>query len=156
MAEVDDHIVTLTWEASEGGFEYIVRRNGEVIATTITLTISDAITEDGIYTYSVVATDGEGLYSTPEYVTVSVGTVGIEEMDVNEFGIYPNPANNILNIDGGNAEFNYMMFNGMGQKVAEGNATDNAQINVSGMAKGVYFIRLTTGTQVRVDKVVVE
>ena len=156
MADVDDHIVTLTWEASEGGFEYIVRRNGEVIATTITLTISDAITEDGIYTYSVVATDGEGLYSTPEYVTVSVGTVGIEEMDVNEFGIYPNPANNILNIDGSNAEFNYMMFNGMGQKVAEGNATDNAQINVSGMAKGVYFIRLTTGTQVRVDKVVVE
>lgn len=156
MAEVDDHIVTLTWEASEGGFEYIVRRNGEVIATTITLTISDAITEDGIYTYSVVATDGEGLYSTPEYVTVSVGTVGIEEMDVNEFGIYPNPVNSTLYINGSNVDYSYEMFNSMGQKVANGNANGNTQISVNDLKKGVYFLRLTTGTQVRVEKVVVE
>ncbi len=155
MAEVDDHIVTLTWEASEGGFEYIVRRNGEVIATTITLTISDAITEDGIYTYSVVATNGEGLYSTPEYVTVSVGTVGVEESDIENVSIYPNPANNILFVNG-STEFNYEMYNGMGQKVAHGQANGNAQINVSGMNKGVYFLRLTSGTQMRIEKVVVE
>ena len=61
-----------------------------------------------------------------------------------------------LNIDGGNAEYSYMMFNGMGQMVANGKAQGTEQINVSDMAKGVYFLRITTGTQVRVEKVVVE
>jgi hypothetical protein len=49
-----------------------------------------------------------------------------------------------------------MMYNGMGQKVAEGTATGNTQINVNDMAKGIYFLRLSSGTQVRVEKVVVE
>ena len=44
----------------------------------------------------------------------------------------------------------------MGQKMAFGNANGNTQISVNGMAKGVYFLRLTSGTQVRVEKVVVE
>ena len=59
-------------------------------------------------------------------------------------------------INGGNAEYSYEMYNGMGQKVASGNATGNTQISVNDMMKGVYFLRLTTGTQVRVEKVVVE
>ena len=71
------------------------------------------------------------------------------------FAIYPNPVNNTLFVEG-DAEYSYIMFNGMGQKVAEGTATGNTQINVNGMAKGVYFLRLTSGTQIRVEKVVVE
>ena len=111
---------------------------------------------DGIYTYSVIATDGNGHYSRPEFLTVSVGTVGVEELNVNEFGIYPNPVNNTLNINGGNVDYSYMMFNGMGQMVANGKAQGIEQINVNDMAKGVYFLRITTGTQVRVEKIVVE
>ena len=156
MAEVNDHVVTLTWEASEGGFEYIVRRNGEVIANTITLTISDIITEDGIYTYSVVATDGEGHFSSPEFVTVNVGTVDVEENGIENMSIYPNPVGNLLTIAGGNTEYTYTMYNGMGQVVANGTANGTVEINVNDMAKGVYFLRLANGAQVRVEKVVVK
>ena len=49
-----------------------------------------------------------------------------------------------------------MMYNSMGQVVANGKAQGTEQINVEGMAKGVYFIRLTNGTQVHVEKVVVK
>ena len=45
---------------------------------------------------------------------------------------------------------------GMGQIVAKGSARGTEQINVSGMTKGVYFLHLNSGTQVRVEKVVVE
>ena len=62
----------------------------------------------------------------------------------------------MLTIDGGNAEYSYALYNGMGQIVANGNAQGIEHVNVSDMAKGVYFLRLTTGTQVRVEKVVVE
>lgn len=153
-ANVNGFSVALNWTASEGASSYIIRRNGEEIASQSGTSYNDNVA-DGIYTYSIVATNGNGLYSRPEFVTVSVGTVGIEEVDINAFGIYPNPANSILNING-EAEFDYVMFNGMGQLVAKGNANGNAQISVESMAKGVYFLRITTGTQVRVEKIVVE
>jgi hypothetical protein len=73
-----------------------------------------------------------------------------------EFIIYPNPVNNTLYINCGDAEYNYEMFNGMGQVVASGNAQGTEQINVNNMTKGVYFLRLTSGTQVQMEKVVVK
>lgn len=152
---VDENNITLSWTGSENATAYIIRRNGEEIANQAETTYEEVL-EDGIYTYSVVATNSNGLYSTPEFLTVSVGTVDIEEMSLNDFSIYPNPANSTLNINGGNIEYSYIMFNGMGQMVANGKAQGTEQINVNDMAKGVYFLRIITGTQVRVEKVVVE
>ena len=40
--------------------------------------------------------------------------------------------------------------------MANGTVRGSQQINVESMAKGVYFLRITTGTQVRVEKVVVK
>jgi hypothetical protein len=48
------------------------------------------------------------------------------------------------------------MYNGMGQVMVSGKAQGTEQINVNGMAEGVYFLRLTTGSQVRIEKVVVK
>jgi len=153
-ANVEGFSVTLNWTAPADATSFVIRRNGEEIATQAGTTYEDNVA-DGIYTYTVVATDGNGRYSAPEFVTVNVGIVGVEEMDIQSFGIYPNPANNTLNING-EAEYSYVMFNGMGQMVASGNAEGLTQINVSDMAKGIYFLRITTGTQMRVEKVVVE
>jgi hypothetical protein len=44
----------------------------------------------------------------------------------------------------------------MGQVVANGTAKGTEQISVDGMTKGIYFLRLTSGTQVLVEKVVVK
>ena len=154
-ATVNDSQVTLTWTAPERAINYIVRRNGVEIANLTDTSYEDYV-NDGIYTYSIVATDGEGHFSSPTFITVSVGTVGIEESTLENVSIYPNPVNSTLFVNCGNAEFSYEMYNGMGQKVANGTVTGNAQISVSGMNKGVYFLRLTSGTQVRMEKVVVE
>ena len=154
-ATENDHVVTLTWTAPEGASAYLIRRNGVEVGNQANTSFTDIVASDGIYTYSVLATNGNGNYSTPEFVTISVGTVGVEESDIENVSIYPNPANNILFVNG-TTEFNYEMYNGMGQKVAHGQANGNAQINVSGMNKGVYFLRLTSGTQMRIEKVVVE
>ena len=81
--------------------------------------------------------------------------LGVEEGET-EFTIYPNPVNNILYINGGNTEYRYEMYNGMGQMVVKGTAQGTEQISVDGMTKGVYFLRLTSGTQVHMEKVVVK
>ena len=154
-ATVNGSNVNLTWTAPTGATSYLIYRNGEEVGNQASTAFAD-ILNDGIYSYSVVATDGNGRYSAPEYVAVSVGTVGVEENTLESVSIYPNPANSMLTIDGGNAEYTYTMYNGMGQIVANGKANGVERVNVSDMAKGIYFLRLANGTQVRVDKVVVE
>ena len=154
QAEATNTNVTLTWGAPEGAINYIISRNGIEIGQTTETTYNDQlINKDGFYTYCVVAEYVDGL-SVPECVVVEF-LDAIDEIET-EFAIYPNPVNNTLYIVGGDAEYSYEMYNSMGQKMVNGNATGNTQISVNDMMKGVYFLRLTTGTQVRVEKVVVE
>ena len=154
QAEATNTNVTLTWNAPEGAINYIISRNGIEIGQTAEPTYTDVlVSQDGVYTYCVVAEYTDGV-SVPECVIVEFFDA-ISENEV-EFSIYPNPVNSTLTINGGAAEYSYAMFNGMGQMVANGKAQGSEQINVSEMTKGVYFLRLTTGTQVRIEKIVVE
>ena len=152
-ATVAANSVTLNWDAAEDAIGYIISRNGIAIDQVAEATYTDQIALEGAYTYCVVATYADGV-STPQCVVVEAEW-GIEENEA-EFAIYPNPVNNTLYINGGNAEFSYVLFNGMGQQVAAGNGRGTQEINVNGLMKGVYFLRLTSGSQIRVEKVVVE
>jgi hypothetical protein len=154
IATVNGNTVQLSWNASPEATIYAIRRNGQPVASQSGTSYTDVV-EDGIYTYSVVAANADH-YSSAAYVTVNVGTVSVEENTLDNVSIYPNPVNDMLIINGGNAEFDYVMYNGMGQKVVNGTANGTVQVNVSGMAKGVYFLRLNTGSQVRIDKVIVK
>lgn len=92
----------------------------------------------------------------PSRARMSARVTHSQSQDEAEFSIYPNPVNNTLNINGGDAKYSYVMYNGLGQQVANGTAQGAQQINVSGMAKGIYFIRLTAGSKTSVEKIVVE
>ena len=72
------------------------------------------------------------------------------------FAVYPNPTSNSLNVIIEDTDFNFILFNNVGQAVAKGGAHGMAQIQVEGIAKGIYFLHITSGTQARVVKVVVE
>ena len=150
-ANVEDPTVTLTWEAPEGAINYIVMRNGIEIGQTADTTYVDETALLINYTYCVIA-EYEGGQSVPECITADL--TSLDEND-GTFALYPNPANSILYINGGDTEFTYVMYNGMGQVVANGKAQGTEQISVESLTKGVYFIRLTNGTQVHMEKVVV-
>ena len=150
-ANVEDPTVTLTWEAPEGAINYIVMRNGIEIGQTTDTTYVDETALLINYTYCVIA-EYEGGQSVPECVTADL--TSLDEND-GTFALYPNPANSILYINGGDTEFTYVMYNGLGQVVANGKAQGTEQISVESLTKGVYFIRLTNGTQVHMEKVVV-
>lgn len=151
-ANVEDPTVTLTWEAPEGAINYIVMRNGIEIGQTADTTYVDETALLINYTYCVIA-EYEGGRSVPECVTADL--TSLDEND-GTFALYPNPANSILYINGGDSEFTYVMYNGMGQVVANGKAQGTEQISVESLATGVYFIRLTNGTQVHMEKVIVK
>ena len=152
-AEVNIGNITLTWDAPEGAINYIIYRNGVELAQTADVTYVDEVYNEFVYTYCIIAEYADG-QSTPECV-VAKAELGVDE-SATAFSIYPNPVSGTLYINGGNAEYTYTMYNGMGQVVATGNAKGAEQISVDGMTEGVYFLRLTSGTQVHIEKVVVK
>ena len=153
-AEVVDNTVILTWDELPGATSYTLRRNGEEIATSPITTFTEVV-EGGVYVYSVIAKDDEGHCSAPTYVTVLVEFDGIDE-NTEVFDVYPNPVSSTLHVNCGNAEFSYVLYNGMGQMVVNGSAQGSKEINVNGMMPGVYFLHLTNGSQTTVQKVVVK
>ena len=74
-------------------------------------------------------------------VTAGVG-VENHEMDAT---IYPNPANNVLNINANSNINRVEVYNMMGQMVGSYTANDmNTQINTTSFANGVYTVKIST------------
>ena len=70
--------------------------------------------------------------------------VSVEEFS-NETIIFPNPANNVLNINANSNISRVEVFNMMGQMVGSYTANDvNTQINTANFANGVYTVRIAT------------
>lgn len=63
--------------------------------------------------------------------------------------VYPNPANDVLNIASGNniTPDSYIIYNSLGQQVTSAKLTGNTSsvINISSLTNGVYFIKLEKG-----------
>ena len=150
---VENESIILNWDEAMFASSYTIIRNGIVIGTTEETSFTDPVGHEATYTYCVIANYSSSS-SLPECV-VFKAEWAVEENEA-EFSIYPNPVSGTLYVNCGDAEFDYEMYNGMGQIVANGTAKGTEQISVDGMTQGVYFLRLTSGTQVIVEKVVVK
>ncbi|MGB0892421.1 MAG: T9SS type A sorting domain-containing protein [Flavobacteriaceae bacterium] len=92
----------------------------------------------------VAATFGRGLWD----INIEATTLGINETELNNgiaLSIYPNPINNgNLNIKLSNQlnDISYEIYNVVGGIVKKGTLNKTKQININGMAKNIYLIRL--------------
>jgi len=140
--------VVLTWDAPEAKAlsGYIIFRDGTQIASRPAgnPTYTDSNVPDGLYEYCV-----EAVYGTvhSEQVCVETTVDGINEMAEN-IAVYPNPANSFVKI--ANAEgAKISVINSLGQVVANINeATAEQEINVTGLANGIYTIRISNNDNV--------
>ena len=71
-----------------------------------------------------------------------LGTLSTQENNKLGVNIFPNPVNDVLNITkvSNNATFN--IYNVAGQFISNGKVINN-KVNVSSLAKGVYFIEIS-------------
>ena len=73
-----------------------------------------------------------------------VAGVGVEDHQT-VVNVYPNPANNMININASDVIDNLVMVNMAGQVVyTETISANNAQVNVSSLASGIYFVKVNT------------
>ncbi|MDP1745759.1 MAG: GEVED domain-containing protein [Bacteroidota bacterium] len=112
--------------------------------------------------------DSCGTYSygeTEDYLVNIPSLVGIEENEIlNTISVYPNPTTGLFNITTSNANFTQLTISVIdiqGKEVFNTSdknysANYNKQINLDGLAKGIYYIRLTTGDGVKTQKLIIQ
>ena len=102
-----------------------------------------------------VGTAGLGTYNTEQEciddASNPCGSVAINENDVNSISLFPNPAQNVLNIDG-NFE-SIEIYDVFGKLVF---ASDKkSEVNISALANGSYYVNILTSDSVIKKKVTV-
>ena len=113
-------------------------------------------TSDGTTTYTVMV-EGFGAGSVGNYsLAVSCEEVlSVQDNSIEGFTFFPNPAENVLNINAQREVQNITMFNLVGQKVMEVdmNATSST-LDVSGLSKGTYVMQVISNGQTGTFKVI--
>ena len=73
-------------------------------------------------------------------------TLSIEENNINETYIYPNPTNKIINVNL-DKDFDYEIYNILGVKILK-DKSSNKQINIEQLSNGTYILRINRDNKI--------
>ncbi len=148
--DITGESIAISWNASANAESYNIQYSpqGGSISSASSTTNSYTITglaQNTTYQIQVQANCGNGNlsgWSQP----ISVTTTGIESHLANSIALYPNPAKEYINVECTMSNVKSVeVIDVYGKVINTVNVIDNpTRINVSGLANGVYFVRVTT------------
>ncbi|MCR4826540.1 MAG: fibronectin type III domain-containing protein [Bacteroidales bacterium] len=153
-SDVDAHSITIGWNAnanvSSWNIRYRIENGSWNSATSNTNTyVMSGLAAETLYEIEAQANCGNGnLSEWCEPIHISTTYDGIDSWLENSVSLYPNPANDVVNVECtmNNVQcLGIEVFDVFGKLINTVNVTENTtRINVSGLANGIYFVRVTT------------
>ena len=99
--------------------------------------------------------EGDAQYSLATFVFD--GIVGIDDINAVNVAVYPNPANDVININSNSNVSNVKVLNYLGQTIDNINVNGmNVTINTSTYDAGIYFIQIETEKGISTQKIIIE
>jgi GH35 family endo-1,4-beta-xylanase len=94
----------------------------------------------------------------PDEVNEPASNVGIQKLENSLAKVFPNPANNEINVVCPSSSFSVEMYNSIGVKVySDYSDSESLKIAVQNLNRGIYFIKLTAGAEsIPVQKVILK
>jgi hypothetical protein len=134
----------------------VYRDNVKINSTLVTASeYTDMDLATGTYTYCVKAVYDEGESACSNEVSVVI--VGIDDPANTTFSIYPNPANQVVNINSTIPVSSVKLMNYTGQIVYSNQvAGTQFSINTSDIAAGVYMLQLETEDGISTRKLIIK
>ncbi|WP_258100497.1 LamG-like jellyroll fold domain-containing protein [Marinoscillum pacificum] len=115
--------------------------NGASGTEVFTITANDGQSENAIYEQTLTVTVAE---DEEDKVILSATT--------NDLKVYPNPASSTIEITG--TEGNFTLIDINGQIILNG--TSNQKNDISGLAEGIYFIRIKSNDGIQTKKLIIK
>lgn len=149
-------VVTLTGGSPAGGV---------YSGTNVSGVTFDPTGLTGMYLFTYTVTDANNCMNSDTasaFVDMCEG-VASKENNVQSISVYPNPTEGIFNISISNTDFEQLTINIVDiQGKVVFNETDknitkeyNKQIDLEGLAKGVYYIKMNTGSDLKIEKLII-
>lgn len=110
----------------------------------------NTIGEDSVY----VIVDGWSFSTGPYEITINPETLGLNEIDQNQFSIVPNPATNNITIN--NYAGLIRIRDAQGKTISSQEIELNQRIDISDFSSGFYFIELTANNESFIQKLIVQ
>jgi PKD repeat protein len=117
--------------------------NGAIISGQGTNAINIQWLNNGAGVLRCIITSTNNCTDTAK-LQLNVGPTGINDIKISNIKIYPNPTNNIINIEGLNKNENntIQIFDVQGKLVITKNITEKGTVDLSELNKGVYVIKI--------------
>ena len=153
-SDFDAHSITVQWNINDNADSWDLRyraQNGEWTTAAVSTNsyVITSLTAETTYEIQVQSDCGEGnLSEWSNSIFVSTTPDGINDYLFNSITLYPNPANTFVDVlandNGVNVEL-LEVYDVYGKLISNVNVVDNpTRINVSDLASGMYFVRVTT------------
>ena len=115
--------------------------------TSIILDYSNSGSHTNIFNFARMGTCSNWANS------VDNGTLSVATFTAgNEFSLYPNPATNVLKVNGLTSIENYTIYNTIGAVIKSGSIGNNEEINVSSLTNGLYFLKFENSNAIKFIK----
>ncbi len=109
----------------------------------------------GTGTYAVTGTDANGCTNSAVTNIVIEPCVGLTSYNANMFRVYPNPTTGDFTVEMGSGDKMISVTDVTGRIVYSGTTNDASfDVNISQLAGGVYYVKVSTGSTAEVIKVV--
>jgi hypothetical protein len=140
----------IIWEGRANSYK--VYRNDRLVTSTTNRFYVDHysnLTNGEEYCYHVVArmSNCDNQYSDTVCYTVNIIDVPQQTVASNSPKVYPNPANDRFFVEY-KGNFSVKLYDLLGREVAYQNATERAELSVSGLQAGVYSLVVVAGSEV--------
>ena len=150
VSAFDDQSISLVWDNNANVESWNIRYRSQssdwatLVANTNNYTIT-GLTPNTTYQIQVQSNCGDGSLSQWS-ATITQTTTGLNSYLENNISLYPNPANDYIDVRVDELNVTNMeVYDVYGKFINTVNVVNNpTRINVSGLATGMYFVRVTT------------
>jgi hypothetical protein len=130
-----------------------ISANGEAVVN-----FTPAVDETGISKVSLTLTDNDGNIRTVAFYISVMGPDAVIQEEENLFKLYPNPANGMVTIELSNNSFHHFeIFELRGGVCLAGSISGpRNEINISGLDKGIYLLKVSGDREKLVRKLIIK
>ncbi|MBQ3734888.1 MAG: fibronectin type III domain-containing protein [Bacteroidales bacterium] len=153
VSAVTDESITVTWDADANVNSWNIQYSAAGGTLSSATSNTNSYTINGLqpettYSIQVQANCGDGNLSAWSSAVTGTTTTGIDSWLANSVNLYPNPAKEVVNVQCTmyNVQIEAVeVYDVYGKLINTAIVTENpTRINVSGLANGMYFVRVTT------------